>query len=70
MDEIMAWIALGFLALLTVLSYMDERLKMMAGFGWVACGLFIFVDYHLLFLFLSAGVGLYLLLTGVMDYYG
>ena len=62
-------VALGILALLTVLSFKDERLKAIAGMAWIACGLFIFYDLHLAYLFLSVVVGLYLLLTGVMELY-
>lgn len=62
-------ISLGVLALLTALSFKEDQLKPLAGTGWIACGMFVFYDYHLAFLFLSVVTGLYLLLTGVMAYY-
>ena len=62
-------VTLGILALLTAISYMEPRLKAIAGMGWIAAGLFVFYDFHLAFLFLSVVTGLYLLLTGVMELY-
>lgn len=64
------YLSLGVLALLTALSWKDNNLTPIAGFAWIACAMFIFYEYHLLFMFLGTGVGLYLLLKGVMDYYG
>lgn len=64
------WLSLGILALLTALSWKDSNLTPIAGFGWIACSIFIFYEYHLLFMFIGTGVGLYLMLKGVMDYYG
>lgn len=64
------WLSLGVLALLTALSWKDGNLTPIAGFAWVACSLFIFYEYHLLFTFIGSGVGLYLMLKGVTDYYG
>ena len=68
MEDIIA-VTLGILALMTVLSYKDERLKEISGMAWLACGLFILYDEHIIFLFISAIVGLYQLLTGVMQLY-
>lgn len=62
-------VTLGMLALLTLLSFKEERLKAVAGFGWIACGMFVLYDEHIIFLFLSVAVGLYLLLVGVMELY-
>lgn len=62
-------VTLGMLALITVLSFKEERLKAIAGFAWIACGLFILYDVHIIYLFLSVVVGLYLMLVGVMDLY-
>ena len=70
MDDILVYLSLGVLTLMTALSWKDDRLTPMAGFAWTACSIFVFYEYHLLFTFLGTGVGLYLLLTGVMDYYG
>ena len=52
-----------------VLSFKEERLKAIAGFAWIACGLFILYDVHIIYLFLSVVVGLYLMLVGVMELY-
>jgi uncharacterized membrane protein HdeD (DUF308 family) len=62
-------VTLGILALMTVLSYIEPKLKAIAGFAWIACGLFILYDVNIIFLFLSTSVGLFLLLTGVMELY-
>lgn len=62
-------VTLGMLALVTVLSFKEERLKAIAGFAWIACGLFILYDVHIIYLFLSVVVGLYLMLVGVMELY-
>ena len=62
-------VTLGMLALITVLSFKEERLKAIAGFAWIACGLFILYDVHIIYLFLSVVVGLYLMLVGVMELY-
>jgi len=62
-------VTLGMLALITALSFKEERLKAIAGFAWIACGLFVLYDVHIIYLFLSVVIGLYLLLVGVMDLY-
>ena len=62
-------VTLGVLALLSIVSFKEERLKALVGMGWIACGLFVFYDIHIIFLFLSVGTGLFLLLTGVMELY-
>ena len=64
-------LSVAILGILTMLAcFKIEQLKPIAGMGWVACGLFVFYQYDVIFLFLSVVVGLYLLLTGVMEYYG
>lgn len=68
MEDIIA-VTLGMLALMTLLSYKDERLKAISGMAWLACGMFILYDEHIIFLFISVAVGLYQLLTGVMQLY-
>lgn len=68
MEDLIA-VTLGVLALMTLLSYKDERLKALSGMAWLACGLFILYDEHIIFLFIAAAVGLYQLLTGVMELY-
>lgn len=62
-------VTLGILALLTALSFKEENLQAIAGTAWIACGLFVLYDQHIIFLFLSVVVGLYLLLAGVMKLY-
>jgi len=68
MEDLIA-VTLGILGLLTILSYMEPRLKAIAGIAWTACGLFVLYDVHIIYLFLSVAVGLYLMLTGVMELY-
>lgn len=68
MEDIIA-LTIGILALMTVLSYKDERLRAISGMAWIACGLFILYEEHIIFLFISVVVGLYQLLTGVMQLY-
>jgi hypothetical protein len=64
-------VALAFLVILTAISlWRVDQLTVMAGFAWIACSLFIFYEVDLIFLFLGTGIGLWMLLTGVMDYYG
>lgn len=68
MEDLIA-VTLGILGLLTVLSYMEPRLKAVAGIAWTVCGLFVLYDVHIIYLFLSVAVGLFLMLTGVMELY-
>ncbi len=42
--------------------------SIMAGFTWIAVGMFVLYDYGIIYLFLSLGVGLYLFLVGVAEY--
>lgn len=63
------FVTLGILALMTVLSLKYEPLQAIAGMAWIACGLFVLYDEHIIFLFISVVTGLYLLLTGVMNLY-
>ena len=57
------------LGLMTVLAYAEPRLKAVAGVAWTVCGLFVLYDVHIIYLFLSVSVGLFLMLTGVMELY-
>jgi hypothetical protein len=69
-DQLIMLLVVGIIiAMLLVLSFKDERLKAIAGMTIIAAGLFVFYDYGLWALFASVAVGLYLLLTGVMELY-
>ena len=68
MEDLIA-VTLGMLGLMTLLSYFEPRLKAVAGIAWTVCGLFVLYDVHIIYLFLSVAVGLFLMLTGVMELY-
>lgn len=68
MEDLIA-VTLGILGLITVLSFYEPRLKAIAGIAWTVCGLFVLYDVHIIYLFLSVAVGLFLMLTGVMELY-
>ena len=68
MEDLIA-VTLGILGLMTVLAYLEPRLKAVAGIAWTVCGLFVLFDVHIIYLFLSVAVGLFLMLTGVMELY-
>lgn len=66
MEDLIA-VTLGVLALMTLLAFYEPRLKAVAGIAWTLCGLFVLFDVHIIYLFLSVAVGLFLMLTGVME---
>lgn len=62
-------LALLFCILLLGIGFKDKTFWLLAGPVWIVCGLAVFLDYDVVFMFVSVGIGLVLLLRGAYDVY-
>jgi hypothetical protein len=65
----MAFFALTFCSILSLLAFKKEIFYVLAGFGWMTTSLFVIQDIQATFALIGLGVGVFFMLWGVYRYF-